>query len=528
MNTETTFTHDTYLSPFTWRYGSPAMRALWSETHKRRLWRRIWVALAEAEQAAGLVTAEQVADLRARQDDINLARAQEIEAEIQHDLMAEVRAYAEQCPIGGGVIHLGATSMDVEDNADALRLRDALDLLLGRLREVLLAFAAQIERRADAPTMAFTHLQPAEPTTAGYRLAQYAQDLLADYAELRQARDGIRGKGFKGAVGTSASYAQLLAGNVILSGIDDETSLTGQRSEESGRPNGDPSLNARRNIPVISDPLRVTAVRGGACEDSASPTEAFEARIMSALGLEAFPVTTQTYPRKQDYRVVAALAGLGASLYKFAFDLRVLQSPPIGEWAEPFAAHQVGSSAMPFKRNPIHAENLDSLARYLAALPRVAWDNAAHSLLERTLDDSANRRSLLPEAFLIADELLRRGHKLIAGLQVNSAASERLLATYGPFAATERLLMELAKHGGDRQALHEVIREHAMAAWSQTQAGQPNPLVESLCNDPRITQYAAREDILAWLDAAGYVGDAPQRARRLAALVREACNPAGS
>ena len=289
----TIFTHDTYLSPFTWRYGSPEMRRLWSEAHKRRLWRRIWVALAEAEQAAGLVTAEQVADLRRHQDDVNLARAQEFEAEIHHDLMAEVRAYAEQCPIGGGVIHLGATSMDVEDNADALRIRDALDLVLGNLRKLLLAFASQIETWADAPTMAFTHLQPAEPTTAGYRLAQYAQDLLADYDELCRARDGVRGKGFKGAVGTSASYAQLLEVETEIKGKVDAENLT-------------------------------------------SALASFETRIMSALGLEAFPVATQTYPRKQDYRVLSALAGLGASLYKFAFDLRVLQSPPIGEWAEPF------------------------------------------------------------------------------------------------------------------------------------------------------------------------------------------------
>ena len=236
---------------------------------------------------------------------------------------------------------------------------------------------------------------------------------------------------------------------------------------------------------------------------------------MSALGLEAFPVATQTYPRKQDYRVLSALAGLGASLYKFAFDLRVLQSPPIGEWAEPFGSRQVGSSAMPFKRNPIHAENMDSLARYLAALPRVAWDNAAHNLLERTLDDSANRRSLLPEAFLIADELLRRGLRLIEGLRINRDASERLLAAYGPFAATERLLMELVKRGGDRQELHEIIREHAMTAWAEVQAGRSNPLIESLCRDSRITHHASRDHLLAWLDASDYVGDAPERGARV-------------
>lgn len=470
----TTFTHDTYLSPFTWRYGSAEMRALWSETHRRRLWRRIWVALAEAEQAAGLVTAEQVADLRGHQDEVDLARAGEIEAEIHHDLMAEVRAYAEQCPVGGGIIHLGATSMDIEDNADALRIRAALDLVLQKLRALLQAFAEQIERWADVPTMAFTHLQPAEPTTVGYRLAQTAQDLLADYDDLRRARDSVRGKGFKGAVGTSASYMQLLKDKVEGAGLA-----------------------------------------------SASALASFESRIMAALDLEAFPVATQTYPRKQDYRVLAALAGLGATLYKFAFDLRVLQSPPIGEWAEPFAPRQVGSSAMPFKRNPINAENMDSLARHLAALPRVAWDNAAHSLLERTLDDSANRRSLLPEAFLISDELLRRGQRLIEGLQVHEEAGARLLAAYGPFAATERLLMALVKRGGDRQALHEVIREHAMAAWVEVRAGRPNPLVEALCGDPRITRHASREEVYAWLDASDYVGDAPVRARALAAMIRQ-------
>jgi adenylosuccinate lyase len=467
LRDEPSFTHDTYLSPFTWRYGSREMRQVWSEVHRRRLWRRIWVALAEAEQAAGLVTAEQVADLHSHADEINLARALEIEAEIHHDLMAEVRAYAEQCPVGGAIIHLGATSMDIEDNAEVLRQREALDLLLEKLRKLLLAFAGQIEAWADAPAMAFTHLQPAEPTTTGYRLAQYAQDLWADWQELTRVRAELRGKGFKGAVGTSASYAQLLNGSAMLN------------------------------------------------------PQAFEARIMSSLGLDAFPVTTQTYPRKQDTRVLSALAGLGGSLYKFAFDLRILQSPPIGEWAEPFGSRQVGSSAMPFKRNPIHSENMDSLARHLAALPRVAWDNASHSLLERTLDDSANRRTILPEAFLAADELVMRGTRLVTGLRVDRDAGARLLAEYGPFAATERLLMELVKAGGDRQELHETIREHAMTAWAAIRRGEPNPLVDLLCDDSRIKQYATRNNARIWLAASGYVGDAPERARAFAAMLRQ-------
>jgi adenylosuccinate lyase len=498
MTEDRAFTWEDYLSPFTWRYGSPEMRALWSEAYKRRLWRRIWVALAEAQQDTGLVTAEQVADLRAHRDDLNLARSAEIEREIRHDLMAEVRAYAEQCPIGGGIIHLGATSADIEDNADVLRMREALDLVLARLREVILAFAGQIETWADAPTMGFTHLQPAEPTTTGYRLAQYAQDLWTDWQDLSRVRAELRGKGFKGAVGTSASYAQL--------------HLSPSPSPHRG---GGPEAAAAASggEPDSHPPSQGGGARG---------VGAFEFRVLSALGLDAFPVSTQTYPRKQDYRVLSALAGLGGSLYKFAFDLRLLQSPPVGEWAEPFASGQVGSSAMPFKRNPISAENMDSLARLLAALPRVAWDNAAHSLLERTLDDSANRRTILPEAFLIADELLLRGGRLIRGLRIDRQAGARLLAAYGPFAATERLLMELVKRGGDRQALHEGIREHAMAAWAAVQAGRPNPLVESLAGDPWLTQYAAGDEIRLWLDAAGYVGDAPGRARSFAALLRDA------
>ena len=466
MKPETQFTHETYLSPFTWRYGSEEMRAIWSEVHKRRLWRRVWVALATAQHQAGLVTAEQLANLRAHEADVDLARAAEIEAQIHHDLMAEIRCFAAQCPVGGPVLHLGATSADIQDNGDALRIRASLDLLLERLHALLLALADLIEARAGQVCMGFTHLQPAEPTTVGYRLATYGQDLLEDYVELRRVRASIRGKGIKGAVGTAASYAQLLAG----------TGMT--------------------------------------------PTE-LEARVMAELGLGAFPVATQVYPRKQDYRVLMALAGLAASLYRFGFDLRLLQSPPVGEWSEPFGARQVGSSAMPFKRNPVHAENMDSLARYVAALARVAWDNAAHSLLERTLDDSANRRMILPDAFLASDELLRRAHRILRGLRVHDEAVARNLATYGAFAATERLLLELVRAGAGRQAMHEVIRGHAMAAWNDVQRGKPNPLAGRLAADPEILRYLPAGRVRELLDATGHVGDAPERARQMAAAIRE-------
>jgi len=464
----TSYTHQTYLSPFTWRYGSEQMRRIWSEEHKRRLWRRIWVALARAQSEVGLVTPEQVADLKAHQDDIDIARAHQIEAQTHHDLMAEVRTFAEQCPIGGPIIHLGATSMDVVDNADALRIRESLHFLRRQLVELLTAFAEQIERYADMPAMGFTHLLPAEPTTVGYRLCQYAQDLLLDLEGIDWLVENIRGKGMKGAVGSAASYTQLLAG-------------TGWEPRD------------------------------------------LEARVMAHLDLEPYPVATQTYPRKQDLYVLNTLASLAQSLHKFAFDLRVLHSSPLGEWDEPFGRRQVGSSAMPFKRNPILAENICSLARYVASLPSVAWHNAANTLLERTLDDSANRRVTLSEGFLATDEMLRKAVRIVRGLVVHEQAVARNLKTYGTFAATERLLMELVKAGADRQVMHEVIREHAMAAWEAVQRDEPNPLVQTLSCDERVLAFLPSDRVQALLDATGYVGDTPQRCaeflRRLKAIV---------
>jgi adenylosuccinate lyase len=246
-----------------------------------------------------------------------------------------------------------------------------------------------------------------------------------------------------------------------------------------------------------------------------------EALVMGQLGLQPFSITTQVYPRKQDYRVLTTLAGLAASLYRFAFDLRLLQSPPIGEWSEPFGARQVGSTAMPFKRNPISAENMDSLARYVAALVDVAWDNAAHCLLERTLDDSANRRIILPGAFLACDELLHRAHRVLHDLCIYDVTVERNLSAYGVFAATEPLLMALVQAGADRQALHEVIRQHAMGAWQAVQQGQPNPLAERLAAESEVLRYLPADHVRALLDAGGHIGDAPERARQMAQKVRD-------
>jgi adenylosuccinate lyase len=455
---------ENYLSPFTWRYGTPAMRYLWSETNKRLLWRQLWVALAEVQAEYGLVKLEQVADLRIHMREINISRALEIEAMTQHDLMAEISVFAEQCPLGGGIIHLGATSTDIEDNADVLRLKASLTLLLQSLSHLLISMSRLIEEWADTPIMAFTHLQPAEPSTLGYRLAMYGQDLFHDYLKIKSLISGLKGKGFKGAVGTSAAYSELL------------------------------------DMENLMD---------------------FEMKLSQKLDLPFFLITSQVYPRKQDFDVISTLSGLGASLYKMAFDIRLLQSPPIGEIAEPFGEKQIGSSAMPFKRNPIQSEKINSLARYLASLPRIAWDNAAHSLLERSLDDSANRRIILPEACLAADELLRTANSIFSNLQIDESAMQRNLSEYGPFAATERVLLALVKAGADRQEMHECIRSHALFAWGKINQGNENTLADDLCRDEKMTKYLSKTDIRQLMIAKAHVGDAPNRARSLAKVILE-------
>jgi adenylosuccinate lyase len=453
-----------YQSPFSWRYGTDAMRRLWSERYKRLLWRQIWVVLAEVEAEYGLVTPTQTADLRAHMNEVDLPRSLEIENEIKHDLMSEIKVFAGQANFGGGIIHLGATSMDVEDNADALRIRQSMDLTLDNLSTLLIIFTKLIAKYAETPLIAFTHLQPAEPSTLGYRLAQYAQDLLEDFREIRNRRDSIRGKGFKGAVGTGASYSELIG---------------------------------RENL------------------------AGFEKKLSEKLDLPFYDVATQTYPRKQEYTVLTSLASLGQSLYKMAFDFRLLQSPSIGELSEPFGSSQVGSSAMPFKRNPIQSEKIDSLGRYLAGLPRVAWDNAAHSLLERTLDDSANRRIILPEAFLAVDEMLKTAIGIFADLHVDEHAMARNLEHYGPFAATERILMAAVKSGADRQAIHELIRSFAMQAWKSIQAGDDNPLEGLLSNNREIAKYLSTDQVHLLMDYKSHLGDAPERALKLTSLIHE-------
>ncbi len=455
--------HATYASPFSWRYGRTELRALFSELERRRLMRQVWVALAEAQSRYGLVSPAEVEDLRAHASDVDIDAALEIEREIQHDLMAEIRVYASQAPAGGGKLHLGATSMDIEDTVETYRMRRALALVGASLHALLARFSVKIREYAETACMGLTHLQPAEPTTLGYRFAAYAQDLTIDESHLRFAFENLTAKGLRGAVGTAASYEHLLSG-----------------SGESAQ---------------------------------------MEAYVLERFGLPVREISTQTYPRKLDYLLLSALAGLGASLSKFAADVRILSSPAFGEVFEPFGASQVGSSAMPFKRNPILCERIGSLARLLPAYAEVAWQNAATNYLERTLDDSANRRTILPEALLCADEILQLALKVVDGLRVDGRRIAQNLRAYGPFAGTEAVMMEAARAGGDRQALHERLRSAAMTSWDEIAQGRDNPLGRLLAEDRELTAWIDPAEIRRMLEPGKHIGTAPARARELAARI---------
>lgn len=460
--------HLNYASPYSWRYGSPEMRELWSEISKRKVWRQIWLAVAQAQAKFGLVTDEQLMDLSEHRTQINMGRALEIEAVVQHDLVAELMTFAEQCPKGRGILHLGLTSMDVVDNAEILRQIQALKLILKQLKSSLALFSELIERYATTPITAFTHLQPAEPSSLGYRFAFTAQDLLEDYLALSRLSVTLKGKGIKGAVGTSAALERLI-----------------------GRDN----------------------------------LYRFEHELAGELGIEFFSITSQTYPRRQDFILFSSLASIGAAVHKFAFDLRILQSPLIGELSEPFAEKQVGSSAMPYKRNPIRAEKINSLSRWLAQFPRTAWDNAANSLLERTLDDSANRRTTIPEAFLITEELLITLNSIMSGISIDADTIKHNLEMFSPFAALEPILLELARSGVDRQTAHEHLRFLSRQAWNTIASSAPKALGELILSDEFILNFLPKAKLIELLQVKDYLGDAPQRALAFAKHIREQIQP---
>ncbi len=452
-----------YLSPFSWRYGSKEMRKLFSEEENRKKWRKVWLALAKAQGKAGLIDEKHLKQIEQNLNNIDIEAAHKIEREIKHDLMAELRVFSEQSGEAGGKLHLGATSMDIEDNAEILKMQEGIKILRMGISACLTALRKKIKTYKNTQIIAQTHLQTAEPSTLGYRLAIYAQDLIMDLELLEAIEKFVKGKGFKGAVGTSAAYEKLLKGKM--------------RAEE------------------------------------------MEKLAMAELKLRTFEATTQTYPRKLDYLVLSALASIAGSLHKFAFDMRVLQSPFIYELAEPFGEKQVGSSAMPFKKNPIKAERVCSLSRYVAALPAVAWNNAANSLLERTLDDSANRRIIIPEAFMAIDESLRISAELMDGMVVNEVQIKKNLEKFAPFAMTEVLLIELAKKGADRQKMHELIRQMSMLAWRVVQEGKENPLRKLAIENKKLEKYMTEAEIKDAFNTRMHIGNAIDKCERFDSII---------
>jgi adenylosuccinate lyase len=448
-------TDDRYRSPLGTRYASPAMQRLWGERYRIGLWRRVWLALAESERELGLAIPEEaLAAMRAHLDDADLTAAAAYEKRFRHDVMAHVHHFGDQAPAAKAIIHLGATSAFVTDNADMLVIRDGLRILLGRLLATLSNLDGFARRYAALPCLAYTHFQPAQLTTVGKRATLWMQEFALDVEELVHRLETLRLRGCKGTTGTQASFLELFQG----------------------------------------DDRKVREL---------------ERRIASRLGIpRVYPVTGQTYSRKGDSVVLDALSGIAQSSAKMATDLRLLQHE--GELLEPFERDQIGSSAMAYKRNPMRAERVCGLARFVMSLQANTAHTAAAQWLERTLDDSANRRLTLPEAFLASDAILLLTGNIAGGLEVRETVIRRHVEAQMPFMATERWLMLGVAAGGDRQALHEVIRQNAMASAEAVSRGEPNQLLERLAADHSFARVPGGT-LQAELDPARYTGrSAPQ------------------
>lgn len=431
------------------------MQTLWGEPRRVALWRRLWLALAETERELGLDIPEQaITQMRAHLDDADLNAAARYERRFRHDVMAHIHAYADQAPAARAYLHLGATSAFVSDNADLILIRDGLRLLLGRLIAVIGALERFARRYAGTPCLAYTHFQPAQLTTVGKRACLWMQDFGLDVEAVCHRIETIRLRGCKGTTGTQASFLELFNG-----------------SHEKVRE--------------------------------------LDRRVARRLGFtDTFPVTGQTYTRKADSVVLDALSGIAQSASKMAGDLRLLQHE--GELFEPFESEQVGSSAMAYKRNPMRAERISGLARWVMSLPANTAQTAATQWLERTLDDSANRRLVLPEGFLATDAILVLATNIAAGLEVREETITRHVNDQMPFMATERWLMLGVSTGGDRQALHEVIRRHSLAVADAVTQGKSNDLLARLAADPAF-QRVPTAKLQAELDPSKYTGRAGQQ-----------------
>jgi adenylosuccinate lyase len=449
--------YDKYESPLSSRYASDEMLRLFSQRTRIETWRRLWTELARAEHELGLpITAEQVAELKENISFIDFDLASVREKEVRHDVMAHIYAYGKAAPSAAGIIHLGATSCFVTDNADLILYRDALLHLRKELQAVLANLARFAERWKDTPTLGYTHYQPAQPVTVGKRATLWMQDFLSDLEELDFVLSQIKFLGCRGTTGTEASFLELFGGDV-------------EKIDEMNR------------------------------------------ALAEAFGFsECCPVCGQTYPRKLDSRILNVLSSIAQSAYRMATDIRLLQHDR--QLEEPFEEEQIGSSAMAYKRNPMRCERICSLARFLMADAMNAAMTASTQWLERTLDDSANRRISMPEGFLAADAILRLAQNVTDGLRVNERMVEAAVREYLPFLATENLLMEAVKRGGDRQQLHEIIRRCSMEATANMKNGEPCDLLQRLSREPAFG--LSEGELNELLDPLLYIGRCPEQVER--------------
>ena len=445
--------NDRYTSPLSERYASKEMQYIFSPDKKFRTWRKLWIALAETEKELGLdITDEQIEELKAHADDINYDVAKEREKVVRHDVMSHVYAYGKQCPKAKGIIHLGATSCYVGDNTDIILMAEALEIVRKKLINVIAELAKFADEHKNLPTLAFTHFQPAQPTTVGKRATLWMQEFMMDLEDLEYVKGSLKLLGSKGTTGTQASFLELFDG-------DQET------------------------IDKI-DPM-----------------------IAKKMGFETcYPVSGQTYSRKVDTRVVNVLAGIAASAHKMSNDIRLLQH--LKEIEEPFEKTQIGSSAMAYKRNPMRSERIASLSRYVMVDAMNPAITSATQWFERTLDDSANKRLSVPEGFLAIDGILDLCLNVVDGLVVYPKVIEKRLMSELPFMATENIMMDAVKAGGDRQELHERIRELSMEAGRNVkEKGLDNNLLELIAADPAFN--LSLEELQKTMDPAKYVGRAP-------------------
>ena len=461
--------HDRYISPFSTRYASDEMQYIFSDDNKFRTWRRLWVALARAEMKQGLtnITPEMVAELEAHVDDINYEVAIEREKLVRHDVMSHVYAYGQQCPKAAGIIHLGATSCYVGDNTDIIVMRQGLELVRKKLIGVLAKLAKFAEEYKDMPCMAYTHCQPAQPTTVGKRATLWANELVMDLAEIDHRLATLQLRGVKGTTGTQASFMELFKG----------------------------------------DADKIRAVDASIAEEMGFDSEA------------VIPVSGQTYSRKVDAFILNALAGIGQSCMKFATDLRLLAN--FKEMEEPFEKNQIGSSAMPYKRNPMRCERICALSRYLMVDVLNPAITAGTQWFERTLDDSANKRIAMAEGFLAADAILNILLNVSDGLVVYPKVVRARVMAELPFMASENIMMKAVKKGGDRQELHERLREHAVAAAAVVkQEGKPNDMIARVEADPAFG--LTREEIEAELSPEAFTG---RSAEQVTEFLRDVIQP---